>query len=249
MLHQVIPTPASGCFESDPELPAPAIEALFNHIPGVSFFTKDAGLRYTAANAGMVDLCGARERSDVIGASARDFFAEAERQRYESADRRVMRTRRPLTNQLDRCVRLRGRPAWLLLSRWPIVQQGQAVGVATVARVLDISSHRHAMYSRLSAALDFIHANFGGAFDYAAFAASAGVSLSQLQRDFVQVLGVSPRTYLTTVRFEAALDMLADKRPIVEIAHACGYADQSAFTRGFRRAIGVSPMRYRRLVA
>jgi PAS domain S-box-containing protein len=227
-------------------LPVQAIELLFDHLPGACFFTTDAALHYTSANAAMVALCGARDRSSVIGRSARDFFAEPARQRHELADLRVMRTGRPCTKQLDRCVRLRGRPVWLLVNRWPILQGDRAIGVATVAQCLDLSEHRQPMYIRLASAIDYLHANFGASFDYQELAASAGVSHSQLQRDFLQVLGLSPRSYLTRVRFEAALDMLAENRPIVEIAHACGYADQSAFTRRFSSAIGMSPVQYRR---
>jgi len=35
--------------------------------------------------------------------------------------------------------------------------------------------------------------------------------------------------------------------PIVNVAHACGFADQSAFTRRFRATIGMSPSEYRRM--
>jgi AraC-like DNA-binding protein len=34
--------------------------------------------------------------------------------------------------------------------------------------------------------------------------------------------------------------------PLAEIALACGYADQSAFTRAFGRATGLTPAAYRR---
>jgi PAS domain S-box-containing protein len=250
MLPLVISRPLAidGC-EADPGLPLAAIESFFDPLPGACFFSKDAALRFTSANAAMVQLCGVRDRTEVIGRSARDFFAEPTREGYERAERRAMRTGRLCTTRLDLCVRLRGRPVWLLLHHWPIFQGGKPTGVVTIARSLDLPDHRQAIYARLAAALGYLHANFGAAFSYREFAASAGVSLSQLQRDFVQVLGQTPRAYLTSVRFETALDMLAEKRPVVEVAHACGYADQSAFTRRFRCAIGTSPMQYSRSCA
>jgi PAS domain S-box-containing protein len=240
---------AIDVFEADPGLPLAAIESFFDPLPGACFFSKDAALRFTSANAAMVQLCGVRDRTDVIGRSARDFFAEPTRDRYEYAERRAMRTGRLGANRLDHCVRLRGRPVWLLIHHWPILRSGRSTGVVTIARSLDAADHRQAIYARLAAALDYLHVNFGAAFSYKEFAETAGVSLSQLQRDFVQVLGLTPRAYLTTVRVETALDMLAEKRPVVEVAHACGYADQSAFTRRFRCAIGASPMQYSRSCA
>jgi PAS domain S-box-containing protein len=235
--------------KGDSGLPLEAIEVFFDQFPGACFLSKDAALRYVSANAATVQLCGVRDRREVIGRSARDFFAEPTSERYERAERRAMRTGRSSTNRLDRCVRLRGRPAWLLLRHLPFLQGGRAAGVVTIARNLDASEHRQALYERLAAALDYLHADFGAAFSYGEFAARAGVSLSQLQRDFVQVLGLTPRAYLTCIRFETAIDMLAEKRPVVEVAHACGYADQSAFTRRFRCAIGTSPMQYSRSYA
>lgn len=242
-----LPPSALNTFRAETEfgLRTAAVESFFDHLPGVLFFTKDASLRYTSASAAMVELCGVRRRDDVIGRRAADFFAEPGAQRYEAADRRVIQTGRPYTNQLDYSVRLRGRPVWLLLSRWPMLAGGQAVGVATVARCLDASPQRQATYARVAAALAYLHANIA-TFEYQECADRAGVSLSQLQRDFLQLFGVSPRAYLNKARLNIALEMLAERRPIVEIALACGYADQSAFTRWFRGATGASPMQYRR---
>lgn len=244
MLQLVNAHPLTNDATLTPGLSLEAIETFFDPLPGACFFAKDAALRFSSANAAMVQLCGVRDRADVIGRSARDFFAEPTCERYERAERRAMRTGRVSTSRLDHCVRLRGRPVWLLVHHWPILQSGRPTGVVTIARSLDAPEHRQALYTRLAAALDYLHANFGAAFSYQEFAASAGVSLSQLQRDFVQVVGLTPRAYLTNVRVETALDMLAERRPVVEVAHACGYADQSAFTRRFRFAIGASPMQY-----
>ena len=73
----------------------------------------------------------------------------------------------------------------------------------------------------------------------------AGVSVSQLERDFMALFGVPPRRYLAKVRLDAALEMLLTDAPLADIAQACGYADQSAFGRRFQAALGMSPSRYR----
>jgi AraC-like DNA-binding protein len=41
--------------------------------------------------------------------------------------------------------------------------------------------------------------------------------------------------------------LLAGAGSIAAIAHACGYADHSAFARQFRRSTGLSPRAYRGL--
>jgi len=82
--------------------------------------------------------------------------------------------------------------------------------------------------------------------DISEVAKNIGVSPDQLKRDFVTVLGAPPRRYLSMIRLDAALEMLAAGLPIAEVAHACGYPDQSSFTHRFRDAVGASPSEYRR---
>lgn len=223
------------------------VETLLDHLPQAPYFIKDHALRYVSANAAMLDICGVKSRADFIGRTARDFFPEAARRRYELLDRAVMRTQRPVKDQLDLSVRMRGPPVWVLFGRWPIIgSRRQSVGVVAIARRLETPDRRHPTYERLALAVDHIKANFGAPLDVADLARRAGVSVSQLERDFVSLFGLPPRRYLTKVRFEAALEMLQADKPIVEIAHACGYSDQSAFTRRFSAAIGMSPTEYRR---
>jgi PAS domain S-box-containing protein len=231
----------------DGTIPADLLQALLDHLPQVPFFTKDTALRYVSANGAMIDLCGVRTRAELLGKTARDFFPEATRRRYEAYDRQVMRTRTPIRDQLDLCVRRRGPPIWILFSRWPIIQAQQVVGVAAIARELDAPDRRHPIYQRLADTVEFIHANIGAQVDISVLAERAGVSVSQLERDFVGLFGVTPRRYMTKVRVEAALELLKAGGPIVSVAHACGFADQSAFTRRFRATVGMSPSEYRRM--
>jgi PAS domain S-box-containing protein len=221
-------------------------ESLFESLPHTPFFVKDNALRFVRANSAMVDLCGAQSRTEVLGKTARDIFEEPVRARHEALDRHVMRTLKPLKDQLDLCVRKQGAPVWLMTGRWPLVADtGEVVGVAGIARIL-AAERRQPAYERLAVAIEYLHSNFGVRFDISEMARRAGVSSSQLKRDFISVFGVPPRRYLTKVRLEAALERLAAGGPIVEVAHACGYPDQSAFTRRFRAAVGMSPSEYRR---
>lgn len=223
------------------------VEALFDQLPQSPFFIKDQALRYVSANAAMLDLCGVKTKADIEGRTAADFFAEVARRRYETLDRQVMRTQRPALDQLDLCVRLRGGPVWLLFGRWPIANAARdSVGVVVIARRLETPDRRHPTYERLAHAVEHIKANFRAPLDIADLARRAGVSVSQLERDFIGLFGLPPRRYLTKVRLEAAVELLETDWPIVEIAHACGYSDQSAFTRRFTAAVGLSPSEYRR---
>jgi AraC family transcriptional regulator len=66
-------------------------------------------------------------------------------------------------------------------------------------------------------------------------AAAACLSPTHFARAFKASTGVPPRRWLTLRRAEAAAAMLAEGRPIAEVAYRCGFASQSHMTDVFRR--------------
>lgn len=78
-------------------------------------------------------------------------------------------------------------------------------------------------------------------------AAACGLSLQHFTRAFRQSTGTTPYRWLLDQRLDRAKTLLAgsDDR-LSDIALACGFADQSHFTRSFSAAFGVSPGVWRR---
>jgi AraC family transcriptional regulator len=77
-------------------------------------------------------------------------------------------------------------------------------------------------------------------------AAEVGVHPAHLAREFRARYGVSVGEYGRSLRLSwAATEIAASDRPLAEIALDAGFADQSHFTRLFRRRIGTTPARYR----
>jgi AraC-like DNA-binding protein len=72
-----------------------------------------------------------------------------------------------------------------------------------------------------------------------------GVSRFQLLRSFVRDTGVTPHAYLLQKRVGLAKPLLAKGASLAAIALDLGFADQSHFTRAFRRQFGVTPGQYR----
>jgi AraC family transcriptional regulator len=71
---------------------------------------------------------------------------------------------------------------------------------------------------------------------------SAGVSASQLRRDFAAAMGVSPMRYLKQLRMTTARDLLVNTdQPVKHVAFAVGLTDLSHFVRDFRDFHGCSP--------
>lgn len=78
-------------------------------------------------------------------------------------------------------------------------------------------------------------------------ARQCGLSLSHFSRAFRNSLGSPPHEWLTHRRVDAARSMMrASPMPLCEVALACGFADQSHFTRVFSRQTGSSPGAWRR---
>lgn len=77
-------------------------------------------------------------------------------------------------------------------------------------------------------------------------AQSVGLSRSQFYARFRQCTGLSPRTYLDTLCWERASQLLSDPSiSISEISDGLGFSAQSHFTRFFKSKTGVSPNNFR----
>ncbi|MBR2562605.1 MAG: helix-turn-helix transcriptional regulator, partial [Eubacterium sp.] len=69
---------------------------------------------------------------------------------------------------------------------------------------------------------------------------------SYLSTLFKQVTGQTFKEYLNHVRIQEAQRLLTHTDyPIMEISIACGFSDQSYFTKVFRKYTGLTPRQYR----
>ncbi|MBX3431275.1 MAG: AraC family transcriptional regulator [Hyphomonadaceae bacterium] len=230
-----------------PLLPISLVERLFDQIQNAPFFIKDRALRYVGANHAMVLLCGATSREELIGKTAHDFFPREFALRYEVLDQRVLSSAKPIKDRLDLSIRAKTSPLWLLFTRWPIHgPNGHIVGVAASSRSLDTPLGHHPRFAALAKVVSEMQSNYPEPLRVGHLAEKAGVSQSQLHRDFVSIFKMSPHHYLAKIRLVAAMEMLHSNTSIAAIAQACGYSDQAAFSRRFRAAVGVSPGEFRR---
>ena len=78
----------------------------------------------------------------------------------------------------------------------------------------------------------------------------AGLSVYQFDQRIRSLFHLTAGQYLVKVRIDAACKQLAkSKEAIAQIALGCGYSDQSAFSRQFKQAVGISPLEYRKRFA
>lgn len=75
-----------------------------------------------------------------------------------------------------------------------------------------------------------------------------GLSQSALERRFRHIVGVSPKKYVSLVRLRRAVRLHTAGADLTTVAHTAGYFDQSHFIKDFRRATGLSPSKFFRLM-
>ena len=73
----------------------------------------------------------------------------------------------------------------------------------------------------------------------------AAVSATRLSRSFAAAYGLTPHRYQQSRRIARAKRMIVEGTPLVAVAAACGYADQTHLNRWFLRVHGTTPGRYR----
>ena len=95
----------------------------------------------------------------------------------------------------------------------------------------------------LGRAIMLLHAQPATAWTVDRLARSVAVSRSVLADRFVQALGVAPMHYLTQWRLQLAANLLRDQPQLgmAAIAERVGYESEAAFSRAFKRHLGVSP--------
>ena len=80
--------------------------------------------------------------------------------------------------------------------------------------------------------------------DLDTLAKRAGLSRFQALRVFKQRYGLPPHAYQLCLRMNHARRLLVEGSPAADVAARCGFADQSHFTRHFKRFNAVTPMQY-----
>ena len=220
---------------------------LFDRIPDVVFFCKDIDGRYTHANRTLVERLGLHGPEQLLGKNTTDVFPAALAGNFWQQDLRVIRTGRSVAGELELHLFPNHRPGWCLTVKHALTDQGKVCGVVGISRDLGSPSTHDPVYQRLAASLVYARNHCTDPLTVQDFARHAGLSLSQLQRHVVALMQLSPSRWLMSLRLDAAIRWLEQDHAIADVAAHCGFADQSAFARSFRRHVGMTPSAYRAL--
>ena len=94
--------------------------------------------------------------------------------------------------------------------------------------------------------LALLHEKPDGPWTLERLAEDAAMSRSTLHDHFVHFIGQPPMQYLAQWRMQVAARLLRDtKAKLIEVALGVGYESEAAFSRAFKRAVGVAPGAWR----
>ncbi|MFA1626348.1 helix-turn-helix domain-containing protein [Rhizobium mongolense] len=89
--------------------------------------------------------------------------------------------------------------------------------------------------------------NLDGDISISEVAQACDLSRGYFIRAFRETTGMTPYKWLLSERIDRARDLLrTSNTPLAEVAIACGFADQSHFTRVFSTIVGATPGNWRR---
>jgi AraC-like DNA-binding protein len=117
------------------------------------------------------------------------------------------------------------------------------------AGLLDADELRQSATARISARTrEALEQASGRPPSIADLAADLGTSRFALLRRFKSDFGITPHAFVLRVRIDRARERIARGSDLADVAHDLGFADQSHFTRVFKKIVGVTPGEYARRV-
>lgn len=222
--------------------------SMFDDIPEVECFVKDVQGRRIKVSEGIWRRLGFASALEMIGKKDHDLFPAYIADQYVRSDQKIVSSRRPLVGELEIWVNEQGVLDWFIVSKYPIFgAHGAVVGIMGTLRSAQASKGPFTPNSALGKVMEYVRENFDRALSLPELAKVARLSERQLRRRFRQELGLGLAEFIIKTRIQIASARLSrGGDPLAKIAMDVGFCDQSAFTRAFRKQLGVAPGQYRR---
>jgi AraC-like DNA-binding protein len=230
---------------------APEVIELFDYLEDTPLWMKDEAGHYEWANVAFLLNFGVKTRAEIIGRTDYDFCTEVLANQYRMDDERVLRGERILS-RVELVGRFDHTARWCITSKVPLRDvKGRIVGTAGVTRPLsqrepNSTAAPMSVGSPLSVAIRFISQNFADRMTNEDLARACGLSVRAFERQFLAAYTVSPHDYIRQLRVRMSCSALVfSRKSLAEVATAHGFADQSHFTKEFRRFMAETPRAYR----
>ncbi|QEH32601.1 HTH-type transcriptional activator RhaS [Aquisphaera giovannonii] len=140
-----------------------------------------------------------------------------------------------------------GPPEWNITNKIPLRDaDGSVIGTAGLSRRLDADGLDNLPDRPFASVLAYIRDHCREPVGNAELARVAHMSVRTFERRFRDAFHLSPQKYLRRLQLRMASRALAmTRKPLAEVSQDCGFADQSHFSREFRRHFGRTPRQFR----
>ena len=96
--------------------------------------------------------------------------------------------------------------------------------------------------SQMGTALSAIHESVNTPWTVESLAEAAGMSRSAFAARFKELLGQTPLEYVTEWRMQKAMQLLQQRdKKLIDVARSVGYESGAAFSKAFKRVVGINP--------
>jgi AraC-like DNA-binding protein len=221
---------------------------LLDWMPEIHFFAKNLDGQFMAVNRSSLQHHGLTSEAEIIGKTDYDFHPFSMASAYVEEDARVMNSGKVLAERRWLVYDHSGIQRWFLSTKHPLFgHDGEVIGVAGMMRPMAGSPFLAKGYSELETTVQYVLDHFAEKISVKKLAIRSGYSLSQFERKFRELFGMTPTYFITKARINAARARLGNGHdPIGTVAQECGFYDQSQFGRLFKRETGTTPREYRR---
>lgn len=229
---------------------APEVIELLDYLEDTPMWMKDEAGHYEWVNVSFLLNFGVKTRAEIIGRTDYDFCGEVLANQYRIDDERVLRGERILS-RVELVGRFDHTARWCITSKVPLRDaKGRIVGTAGVTRPLTrhdaVNGTAPTPDSPLSVAIRFISQRYADRITNEDLAKVCGLSVRAFERQFQAAYHSSPHDYIRGLRVRMSCTALVfSRKSLAEVATEFGFADQSHFTKEFRKFMSETPRAYR----
>lgn len=227
---------------------------LFDFLEGVLAWVKDRKGRYLWVNRAFLikyalDHPGADapvSAAKILGRTDYDLSPAFMADQFRFDDEQVLSGHR-IVNRIERVGEFEGMAAWNITNKIPVFNgRGAIIGTAGITHPLSKDGLPGGTVSGFEPALAYMRDHYHRVISNQQLASISKMSLRSFERQFLASFHLTPQKYLRKLRLRIASRALINaNESLSEVALNCGFADQSHFTREFRRQFGRTPREYR----
>lgn len=223
------------------------LKEMFDRLPNVASYIKDAEGRFMAINRRNCEQCGIAHEDDVIGKRSCDVFPPEVAAHIMARDRQVLETGTPIVARKE--MRTAANPADAVsISIYPVRNpKGRVIGTAACYFTAELDRSAIPNADKIGQAVDYLNRHFAEDVSVRGLPDKVNLSSATFYRAFSAAMHMTPNRYLASLRINHARHLLeATDSTIADIAQECGFYDHSHFVRAFRSERGMTPGEYRK---